>query len=101
MTEQADETTSHMDFVAGETNQDLQSTVFDQSELGNEGEYETLSRWRSLKNNLNNIFHFKPQSQEYLYMQLFGEVQNLKSSMLIVGNLDVIPEENETFNLSN
>jgi len=34
-------------------------------------------------------------------MQLFGEVQNLKSSMLVVGNLDVIPEENETFNLSN
>jgi len=29
MTEQADETTSHMDFVAGETNQDLQSTIFD------------------------------------------------------------------------
>lgn len=49
-----------MDFVADENNQDLQSTIFDQSELGIEGEQGTLSRWRSIKNNINTIFNFKP-----------------------------------------
>lgn len=42
--------------------EDVQSTLFDQSEQGADQPYVDQTRWKAFKSNLSTIFNFKPQS---------------------------------------